>query len=386
MIFDTGPLFGELENTTEKVIILQGGTSSGKTYTSIQWLFYKAITERNIIITVTGESIPNLKKGAYRDAKIILFQSEYLQKHLASHNQTDRIFEFKNGSIIEFNSNIDEQAAKAGKRDYLFVDEANGITYGIFWQLARRTRQTVIVAYNPSAPFWCHEKLIGTTAEGNDLHATVRLIISDHRHNPFLSEEEHESIEGIKDKELWRVYARGMTGNVTGLVYPNWTRIPDKDFPETGEHWGGLDFGYTNDPTAGVKIVKQGESLFFKELCYEPGIDPRLLKTIFFSHGFTENHMIYCDHDPDQIIMLRNQGLLAMKSRKGPGSLKAGIMTVNNYKCYYTESSKNIHEERIRYMYEVDKITGLSTNEPVGTHDHCMAAIRMGVYTKLYRQ
>ena len=110
------------------IVINQGGTSSSKTYSIMQLLFLKAITERNVVITVTGESIPNLKKGAYRDAESILGRSNVLQHYIRFWNKTDRIIYFKNGSLIEFVSNLTEQSAKNGKRQYLFVNEANGIT------------------------------------------------------------------------------------------------------------------------------------------------------------------------------------------------------------------------------------------------------------------
>jgi phage terminase large subunit len=192
------------------------------------------------VITVTGESIPNLKKGAYRDAETIFAQSPVLKHYILFWNKSERIIYFKNGSLMEFVSNLDEQSAKNGKRDILFVNEANGISWAIFFQMAIRTRHDIYIDYNPSAPFWAHEKLIGTGPETNDLSATIQLIISDHRHNCFLSEEEHRKIEGIKDKELWKVYARGMTGNLTGLIHPNWKKIPDADYPWMNLLWEGL--------------------------------------------------------------------------------------------------------------------------------------------------
>ena len=125
---------------------------------------------------------------------------------------------------MEFISNQDEQGAKSGKRDRLFADEANGIGWSIFFQMAIRTRDKIMIAYNPSAPFWAHARLIGTTPETNDLSAEVQLIISDHRHNCFLSEDEHYKIEGIKDPEKFRVYARGLTGKVEGTIF-NFTKV-----------------------------------------------------------------------------------------------------------------------------------------------------------------
>jgi phage terminase large subunit len=224
-MFDCSPLFYDIFQSTEKVLINQGGTSSSKTYSIMQLLFYKAVTEQRSVITVVGESLPNLRKGAYRDAENIFADNKYLQSQLKFWNKSERIVYFTNGSLIEFVSFENEQSAKNGKRDYLFVNEANGITYQIYWQLAIRTKNQIYIDYNPTNEFWAHTKLIG--------QPDTKLIISDHRHNPFLSEDDHQRIEAIKDLdlELWRVYARGLTGKIEGVIFRNWAiceRIPEE--------------------------------------------------------------------------------------------------------------------------------------------------------------
>lgn len=383
MKLQTTDLFNINYISTEKILINQGGTSSSKTYSICQLLLLKACSESNSVITITGESIPNLKKGAYRDTEHIVNSTKEMEEYIDSWNKSDRIIYFKNGSLIEFVSNLDEQSAKNGKRDYLFVNEANGIAYSIFFQLAIRTRKQIFIDYNPSAPFWTHDKLIGTSAESNDLSASVKLIISDHRHNNFLTAEDHYKIENIKDKELWRVYARGLTGNLEGIIFSDWKEIPDDQFPDT-DFWGGLDFGYTNDPTAGVKVAKVGNNIFIHELCYEAGIAPIQLKQIFELNGFTENTTIYTEHDPDMVTQLRSLGLYCLPANKGKGSINAGISKLKEYNVYYTASSKNLAEERKRYMWVKDKITEKPTNTPIDTYNHLLDAIRYAVYTHFH--
>lgn len=384
-MFDVTVVFDANEKSKEKIVINQGGTSSSKTFSITQLLLKKCVYERAIVVTITGESIPNLKKGAYRDAENIYSKNPFLQSQIYSWNKSDRIIYFKNGSIVEFVSNLDEQSAKNGKRDYLFCNEANGINWLIFFQLAIRTRKQIFLDYNPTAPFWAHDNLIGTGPATNELSATIELIISDHRHNCFLTEEEHRKIEGIKDKQLWWVYARGMTGNITGMIFPDWQQIEDKNYPWKEPFIGGLDFGYTNDPTAGMKIVTIGESIYFHELCYTPGIPPIQMKQLFYSNGFTNNIPIYCDHDKDNITQLRRLGVLALPARKGQGSVNAGIVKLKEYKVFYTASSINLHQERQRYVWMNDTITGKHTNSPIDQWNHLIDAGRMGVYTHYFR-
>jgi phage terminase large subunit len=385
-MFDCTVVFHANRNSKAKIKINQGGTSSSKTYSIMQLLFLKAIEDKGCVITVTGESIPNLKKGAYRDAQTIHSRSPLLNNYIRSWNKADRIIYFKNGSIMEFITNLDEQSAKNGKRDYLFVNEANGVPWPIFFQLAIRTKKDIYIDYNPSSPYWSHEKLIGTTPETNDLSATVELIISDHRHNCFLSQEDHQKIEGIKDKDLWRVYARGLTGNLTGLIFPNAKRIPDEEFPKDADFIGGLDFGYTNDPTAGVKIARIANNLFLHQLCYKEGLAPIQIKQLFAVNGFTTNHPVYCEHDPDMIGKLRRLEMMALQARKGTGSVNAGLLYLKGFNIFYTASSTDLDQEKQKYMWMTDPVTGKPTNTPIDVFNHLWDATRYGAFTHWYRR
>ena len=390
-MFNTSTVYLANYNSTADIVINQGGTDSGKTYSIIQVLYTIATSTKapseDPIITILSESVPNLKKGAWRTARTILTNNEILQRYVSDVNEGDRIIRFKSGWVMEFISVIDEQNAKQGKRQYLFVNEANGISWQIFWQMAKRTRVKTFIDYNPSAPFWPHEKLIGTVPEGNDLFAKVQLIISDHRHNPFLSKQDHDKTENIKDTELWRVYARGLTGNLSGLIYPSWRQIDDKDMPwESAEvKIGAVDFGYTNDPTACVVLLKIGKTFYVHELCYEPSMPSSQIVSLFKSVGIKGEKPVYCEHDRDMIRELRLKGLMAIPARKGPNSLASGIHKVNEFSICYTASSKNIDLERKKYMWIKDSVTGKFINEPSAGDDHLLDAIRYGIYTHMYR-
>jgi phage terminase large subunit len=386
-MFNVGSVYWANYNATEDIVVNQGGTDSGKTYAIIQLMFtfatHTAPPPVDPIITILSSSVPDSKKGAYRTAKSIANSNSYLQSFIRDWNETDRNIYFKNGWVIEFVGATTEQNAKQGKRQYLFCNEANGIEWPIFWQMAKRTRIRTFLDYNPSAPFWAHDKLIGTLPESNDLSASVKLIISDHRHNPFLSEKDHARTENIQDVNLWRVYARGLTGNLEGLVYPNWKTIPDADFPwDSDSKFAGVDFGYTNDPTGAVRLSRLGNKIFVHELCYETGLGARALRTIFRAEKFGDEDFIYCDHDKDIIREMRLKDLMAVPARK---PIAQGIAKVKEYEIYVTASSKNIEFERKRYMWMKDPVTNKFTNTPTEVDNHLMDAIRYGIATHLFR-
>ena len=372
-MFDTTILYQANREAAEKVVVNQGGTSSGKTYAIMQLLFTKAIEEPRSIITIVGQDIPNLKKGAYRDAKTIYYGAPDLQLWFGKPNESDRVFTCINGSIIEFTSYDGEQDAKSGKRDYLFINEANGITYEVFQQLYWRTRKTTYIDYNPNARFWVHDKLIGKKG--------VKLIISDHRHNPFLSAEDHEKIEAISDPDLWKVYARGLTGKAKGVIYKKW-QIVDEMPSLCKRRFGAIDFGFTNDPTAILDIRLSEGELWIDLISYDVEMDNPKIVDVIKSAGMAKIHFIADSAEPKSIAELKKLGLSVEGADKGPDSIKNGISAVKRYKLNVTRRSRFLITELERYRWAVDG-AGNPLNVPIDKFNHALDALRYGVYTLL---
>lgn len=358
-----------------RVFVNQGGTSSGKTYTIIQVLFVIAMQEARSVITIVGQDLPNLKVGALRDAKTIISASEWMQGYFSVHDGASQITA-ANGSIIEFKSYENEQDAKSGKRDYLFINEANGITYQVYWQLAMRTRKRVYIDYNPSARFWVHDEVLGR--EG------VNLIISDHRGNPFLTAEEHERIEGITDPELWKVYARGLTGKITGVVLTNWDIVdvlPPKD--EWKQQGYGLDFGFSADPTALEHVVLAHGDLWVDEVIYSTGLTNPDIVTIAKRAGITRGDIIVADSaEPKSIQEIHNGGLWCVPTQKGRDSISVGLDILRRYRIHFTRRSVGIIDNAKTYQWRRDR-DGRQTNTPEDGNDHGIDAIRYYALMKL---
>ena len=368
-LFEVSDLFMANKETEERTVVNQGGTSSGKTYSIMQLLFEMAMNEPDLVVTIVGQDIPNLKKGAYRDAKTILNQSPILQVWFPYINESERVIRCINGSVLEFTSFKDEQDAKSGKRDVLFINECDGIAYGIYWQLDMRTRRKVFLDYNPSARFWVHDNVIG--------RKNVKLIISDHRCNPFLSKEEHEKIEKIEDYELWKVYARGKTGKLKGLIFPEF-RIVDR-MPvvlECKGNWYGLDFGYTNDPTALENMRLAHGELWVDELLFEAGYDNPMIARVMKTNGIMRRDVVIADcAEPKSISEINSFGFNVRPSSKGPDSIKNGIQILQRYKINVTRRSTGIIQEMKRYKWKVDK-NGVMLNVPIEVWNHGIDAIR----------
>ncbi|GGB08024.1 PBSX family phage terminase large subunit [Mucilaginibacter rubeus] len=374
--FHCSVLFKQNYLSTAHVVINQGGTSSGKTFAIEQALFCLACENPKQVITIVGQDIPNLKAGALRDALNIYSSSPVLQAKIKSYNKSDRIFEFLNGSIIEFKSYDNGQDAKSGKRDYLFINEANGLTWDVYTELALRTKKRIFIDYNPNTGFWVHEHLIGKPG--------VQLIVSDHRHNPFLGQEVRDKIEALKtvDIELWKVYARGLTGKITGLIFDNWYIC--ESIPADARLIAlGLDFGFTNDETGCIEVYQQNGELWVNELLYKTGLTNTDISSKLKEAGVGFNCEIIADSaEPKSIEELKRLGWRVTAAKKGADSVKNSIDILKRYKINITRNSTNLRNELNRYKWRVN-VTGKTINEPVDSWNHLIDPLRYIALNKL---
>lgn len=377
-MFKAGPLFEANFNSTADTIVNQGGTSSGKTFGIMQAIFAKMGARRRAVCTVVGQDIPNLKAGALRDSLEIFATTPALQALIKSYNKSERIFEYHNGSIIEFKSYSDAQDAKSGKRDLLFINEAQGVSWQIREELSLRTKEQEFIDYNPNAEFWAHENLIGKPG--------VEQIISDHRHNPFLLEKQRAKIEGLlaKDAELWKVYARGLTGKIEGLVLPDYHIV--EEIPLGYRHLGtGVDYGFTNDPTTAIDLYLGGGELWADEMLYSEGLTNADIDKRLRAIRARAWDLIPDSAEPKSNEELRRLGHKVEPAQKGPDSVRAGLDQLKRYKLNVTRRSVNLRKELANYKYKVDRLTGKATNEPVDAFNHCIDALRYVALNRLPR-
>jgi phage terminase large subunit len=364
-MFKTTDVFLSNRNAETDIIINQGGTSSGKTYSILQNLFLHAIENDRCIITVAGQDIPNLKVGPIRDAQNIIEQTEGLSNYILEYNKSDRVFTFVNGSIIEFKSYDDSQDAKQGKRDYLFLNEANGVDKVIWDELYIRTKKRSYIDYNPNNEFWVHTDLIGKP--------NVTLIISDHRHNTFLDQKIHDKIEAIEDPELYKVYARGLTGKLEGVIFRDYNVVSGID-PDAKLIGYGLDFGFSNDPTALVALYSHSGELIIDELIYEKGLLNVRISDLM--RELCVNGRIVADSaEPKSIAELGAYGWQIEGAKKGPDSIRQSINTLKRYKLNVTQRSSNLKKELNGYKWKQNK-DGKLDNEPVDFLNHAIDALR----------
>jgi phage terminase large subunit len=266
---------------------------------------------------------------------------------------------------MEFKSYETSQGAKSGKRDYLFVNEAQGINFDVFNELHIRTKKQTFIDYNPNAEFWVHENLIG--------QPDVKLFISDHRHNPFVPQKIRDKIEALKykDLELFKVYARGLTGKIEGLVFRNFDVVDE--IPLGAELIGiGMDFGFTNDPTTVIKVFKYNSELYMDELIYETNLTNSDIIKRLSSLGVTRQMPIIADSaEPKSIEDLNRAGFRIEGANKGADSIRNSIDTLKQFKLNISRRSVNTIKEFRSYKWIDGK-----PNIPIDAFNHSIDAIR----------
>jgi phage terminase large subunit len=370
----------EAFETDRPTLVHSGGTSSGKTYSILQALCTLACYN-NLTISVIAQDIPNLKVGAYRDVKDIIAQDPFFQQEILSHNQTDRIFTFRSGSVIEFGSRSDPQDAKSGKRDILFMNEANGVSYEIFEELQVRTSRLVIIDFNPTAEFWAHERLL--------LNPSTWWVNTTFRDNPYIKDSVRDKIlsyeptpdnikRGTANEYRWKVYGLGEVGRLEGLVFPDFTIEPvwPDDFK-----WNvfGMDFGYSNDPTTLIEARLYAGRLYIKQHIYEKGLTNPDISDRLTEIGHDPNNVIFADSsEPKSIEELNRLGWWLKPAPKGPDSIMNGIDNIKRYPVVLHAGSKDLVDEFNSYTWKKDR-NGKAMNVPIDGFNHAIDALRYGL-------
>lgn len=358
--------------------VIQGGTWAGKSYGIMAVLIDYLTKNKGEIFTVVAETIPALKRGCLADFKAIMYETNRWIE--ANYNGTDRLYTFSNGSSIEFTS-FDSvgKAKQAGKRTGLFLNEAPYIPFEIADALIGRTSGNVWIDFNPDFENWVHQEIVN--------NADCDFIILKYSDNEALPESILNELklkqEKAKTSQYWanwcRVYIDGEIGNLDGVVYQNWKQIDE--LPKDAVLLGiGLDFGYTNDPTAAIGVYKHNDTIIIDEIIYQTGLLNSQIATLLQPYKC----LIIADSaEPKSIDELKYRGLSIQPAEKGQGSILSGISIVNEKNFLVTARSINTIKELRRYIYEKDK-NGKPTNSPIGFFNHSMDAMRY-IFTKLFK-
>lgn len=360
----------KVQSLTKRIRGVQGGTSASKTISILLVLINQAQSDKKATVTsIVSESLPHLKRGAMKDFLTIMKEHNYYKDD--RWNKSDFIYSFETGSKIEFFSVDQPSKVRGPRRDRLFINEANNIPLETFEQLEVRTKEFVIMDWNPTNEFWFYDTVL--------TRDDVEHLILTYRDNEALAPEIVRSIEQRKDRPgWWKVYGEGLLGEVEGKIYQGWTIMDEIPFGARLERFG-LDFGYSNDPTAIVAIYAYNGGYIVDEVAYQIGMLNRDIATVI--KNTEQNPLVVADAaEPKSIDEIRLYGVNIMPANKGQGSVSQGIQYVQSKNMAVTSRSVNIIKEYRNYLWLIDK-DGKNTGVPEGGLDHAMDAIRYAMNT-----
>jgi phage terminase large subunit len=352
----------------KRIKIIQGGTSAGKTFGILPVLIDKAAKKSGLEISVVAESIPHLRRGALRDfLKIMKWTNRFQEDRF---NKSYLKYEFANGSFIEFFSADDASKLRGARRDILYINECNNVTFEAYNELSIRTKKSIFLDFNPANEFWVHRELKD--------ESDADFIILTYKDNQALDEGIIQQIEKNRLKATtsaywrnwWTVYGEGKVGQLQGAVFTNYKTI-DR-IPEEARLIGiGLDFGYSADPTAIIAVYKYNDQRILDEMTYQTG-----LLNSDIAKKLPKDVPVYADSaEPKSIRDIQLYGITIKGVTKGKDSVNYGIDVMQRQDYLVTSQSTNLIKELRSYCWDKDK-TGKQLNKPIDKFNHALDAVR----------
>jgi phage terminase large subunit len=367
-----GPVFQWNYDSKTRITVNQGGSRSSKTYSILQMLIVIAMQEKGKVFSIVRKSLPSLKMTAYRDFFEILRNMELYDE--SRHNKSDYTYTL-NGNLFEFISLDQPQKKRGARRDYLFCNEANELSWEDFFQLLVRTTGKIWIDYNPSDAFhWIYDRLL--------TRDDVTYIQSTYKDNPFLDASIVAEIERLAttDEDYWRIYGLGERGMSRATIF----QFGMNEIPADATLLAyGMDFGYTNDPTSLVAVYKSGDNLYADELIYQTGLTNPDISNRLKDLNIDRRTEVYADSaEPKSIEELHRMGWNIKPTQKGADSVIVGIDVLKRHKLFVTPRSSNLIKEMQNYKWVEDK-NGNLLNKPIDAFNHAIDAMRYATYNKL---
>lgn len=365
----------KVKSMTKRIRAIAGGTSASKTISVLIYLIAKAQTDKTPTLTsVVSESFPHLRKGAMRDFLNIMQEHGYFID--SQWSKTDYTYTFETGSKIEFFSADQPGKVRGPRRDRLFVNECNNVNKEAFEQMLIRTKEFCYADWNPVAEFYMYEEYI-------DKRDDVEFLILTYKDNEALDEAIVSEIERRKNnKNWWLVYGLGQLGESEGRIYTGWNVI-DSVPHEAELVRRGLDFGYSNDPTALVAIYRYNGGLILDEELYQTRMRNSQIAATIQNLNDPNTLVIADSSEPKSIDEIRLDGVniigVEKKGVNNKSFINSSIDYMQDQRISITKRSVNGIKEYRNYLWETDK-EGRTLNTPIDLWNHFLDAARYGIW------
>lgn len=369
---------------TNRYEVYYGGRGSGKTFFIIQKLLLKGLKEKRQILLMQKRNNA-VKDTVYKELLLAIdrFQlSPYFTFNRTEYRATCTI----NGTEFRCLGLDEPEKIKgyAGVSD-VYLDEATAFTQDDFELIDGTLRSRIyklplqlICSFNPVSKLnWVYSYFGFAT---NTVPPQTFILKTTYLDNPRADIAQRMENLRLRNPTRYKIEALGEFATLDKLVYNNWTTAPvNPTSYSTLPLLVGLDFGFTNDPSALVAsfVDEENKRLYiFREWGNVGKTNPELA-SIITSLGFAKSTIIADSAEEKSIEELRRLGIRRIRaSVKGKDSIIHGIQRLQQYEIVVDPDCEKVIEELENYSWEKDKLTGEYTNKPVDMFNHYLDALR----------
>ncbi|MCK9592694.1 MAG: PBSX family phage terminase large subunit [Methanoregula sp.] len=380
------PLFQKLQKANTRFVLSYGGSGSSKSWTQTQYEIIRALQSKETIL-VCRRYASTLKHSVIALFSRILADWQF--RDLYTENKSDKVFFFVNGSQIIFKGMDDTEKIKSiAGITRIWMEEANEFSQDDFNQLNLRLRGRdnlqLTMTFNPIDENLWINKLFFLSGQYTDQTTIIKTTYKDNRFIDDIYKQELERYQRI-DPNYHRIYARGEWGIIDeARIFRTWefSEFPERDARVIVY---GLDFGYSQDPTAVVRVAVWDNCIYIDEVLYQIGLTNADIARLIKQDGY-HGEPVACDSaEPKSIQDLRNFGIQALSADKGKGSINAGIDNLKRNTVYISPRSRNIQRENLHYKWKKDKL-GNFLPVPEDANCHLIDSIRYSLSLGLHNR
>lgn len=380
-------IYKNISNYTKRIELYYGGAGSGKSHGVLQKVILKCINykRRVLIIRKVGAT---LKESVFGLTRRILAENNMLK--YVTINKSDFVITFLNGSEIIFKGLDDPEKIKSiDNITDIVIEEATELTLDDYTQLSLRLRANapnlqIYLMFNPiSKSNWVYQYFFI-----NELDDTIKIVHTTYKNNKFLPNSYIKELNKLKNKNpaYYKIYVLGEFATLDKLIYPMYEkRLISKEEVKGLERIQGLDFGYTNDPSAliGGYYDKVNNKIYITDEYVKKGMLNNEIADVFYKLGMQKDLTFADCAEPKSIDELKRLGVRVTPASKGKDSIIQGIQWINQHTLIIDERCKNTIEELDNYTWKKDKKTGEYINEPVDNFNHCLDALRYSLNNQI---
>ncbi len=386
-----GDGYKEYWNFQGRYRLVKGGRGSKKSKTTALNFIYRIIKNKDVNLLVVRKTYRTLKDSAYSelcfaiktlsDEKLWTFKTSPLE---ITYKKTGQKIFFRG---LDDPMKITSITVNRGYLCFLWIEEAYEVSSeGDFNMLDESIRgrvpeglfKQITLTFNPwSENHWIKKRFFDKPDD------EVLAITTTYMMNEFLDKDDLKVFENMKvnNPKRYQVAGLGNWGISEGLIFENYEvlgfNIDNIKKEEDCKEVYGLDFGYTNDPTAlfcGIVLQSKKEIYVFDEL-YKKRLSNKMIYESIVEKGYQKKKIVADCSEPKSIDNLRELGLKVMPARKGQDSVLNGITNILDYKIIISPKCQNFINEISTYTWDTNN-EGKTINKPIDKNNHLLDAFR----------